>query len=265
MDNNAFLLCLTETHLQKNISNSELTNNFWSIIRADRVKRMCGGAAIAYRSSLDIDDENLITFSNDYCEMVCVYFRNINLANITIYRPPGCNKMKFDEVINKAKEWIRNIEILYHNPRVIINGDLNFPFMCDWNGTITDSLCESIEARKLNGKSVNSDKEQALDLYNLTCESFMTQCVNIPTRKQNILDLCFSNDTNLISNVDIIENVIMSDHSTIILETDIEALYGNSNHKEHINIYYTNIPEYETMDASVTEISNMRNYLHELK
>ena len=56
----------------------------------------------------------------------------------------------------------------------------------------------------------------------------------------------------------------MSDHSTIILETDIEALYGNSNHKEHINIYYTNIPEYETMDASVTEISNMRNYLNEL-
>ena len=90
------------------------------------------------------------------------------------------------------------------------------------------------------------------------------QCVNIPTRKQNILDLCFSNDTNFISNIEVIDNVIMSDHSSIIMETDIEALYGYSNQKEHTNIYYTDIHEYDTMGATVTEIGNIRKYLREI-
>ena len=49
VDNNAFLICLTETHLKKNILNSEITNKYWSILRADRTDTLCGGAAIAYR------------------------------------------------------------------------------------------------------------------------------------------------------------------------------------------------------------------------
>ena len=82
----------------------------------------------------------------------------------------------------------------------------------------------------------------------MTCESFMTQCINIPTRKSNILDLCFSNDKNLIHDIDTIENIITSDHSSIIMETDIGALYnGDTSQKENVNIYYTSIPEYDTL------------------
>ena len=37
--NNVAWICLTETHLKKNIDDSELINDDWSIVRADRTKR----------------------------------------------------------------------------------------------------------------------------------------------------------------------------------------------------------------------------------
>ena len=126
IDSNAFMICLTETHLKKSINNSEITNRFWSIIRADRINRICGGAAVAYRTQLDVDHNNIITFSNGHCEMVCVYFNDLNLGNVTIYRPPGCPKILFNEIIMKAKDWINNLQSSRNNPRIIINGDLNF-------------------------------------------------------------------------------------------------------------------------------------------
>ena len=116
--------------------------------------------------------------------MVCVYSNHLNLGNITIYCPPICPKNKFDEIISKAKDWIMYLENHKQSLRIIINSDLNFPYMNDWSGTVTDTLFEFIESRKLVGKAVSADKEQALDLYNLTCESFMTQCIDIQQEKQ---------------------------------------------------------------------------------
>ena len=74
IDRNVYMICLTETHLKESIKNNEFTNRFWSIIRADKINRICGGVAVVYRTSLEVDHQNIITFSKGICEIVCVPF-----------------------------------------------------------------------------------------------------------------------------------------------------------------------------------------------
>ena len=256
---NSFLMCLTETHLNESISNNELVNSHWDIIRADREIRQCGGTAILYRSDIIIDHGNILKVSNSYCEMICCFFPSINLANITIYRPPGCPTIKFQDTLNQAEDWITKLEKAAHKPTILLNGDLNLPFMENWNQAVTDSLLEAIECRKTKGKSISSDKEQALLLYNLVSEHFMIQSVNDPTRYKNILDLQFCNDQNTIFDYEILDTVITSDHAAIIFSTNIALDKSKCPDKPKSKIYSTKIHEFDTLTATKLEWDKVRH------
>ena len=48
----SFMICLTETHLNKNILDLEIVKEGWTIFRTDRRNRLCGGTAIILSEQL---------------------------------------------------------------------------------------------------------------------------------------------------------------------------------------------------------------------
>ena len=85
---NLFMICLTESHLNPMIANSEIQINDWDIIRADRMGRI-GGGVICYLRK-DVTPTYVKSFCNSYCESTVFYVPEVNMACITVYRPPKC-------------------------------------------------------------------------------------------------------------------------------------------------------------------------------
>ena len=136
---NLFMICLTESHLNPMISNSEIQIKDWDIIRSDRIGRL-GGGVICYLRK-DLTPTYIKSFCNKFCEFTAIYIPEVNLACITIYRPPKCPLNKFKEAVSLIYEWLNKLESDNINPKIILNGDLNMPFMNDWNEErITDLL-----------------------------------------------------------------------------------------------------------------------------
>ena len=94
---NSSLICLTETHLNNNISDFEILSEGWNIVRCDRAKRLCGGVAIYYSDIYSIIDRT--SFSNSYCEMVGIYISELNLAVIIVYTTPNSKLKHFLEIL----------------------------------------------------------------------------------------------------------------------------------------------------------------------
>lgn len=88
--NNSCMILLTESHLNSNIPDCILTKEGWTVIRADREKRICGGVIGIVRYEFPIGAK--LSFSTSYCEVIDMYFSSINLINITIYRPQNVRK-----------------------------------------------------------------------------------------------------------------------------------------------------------------------------
>ena len=205
--NKAFMMCLTETHLKKKINDNELINPEWNIIRADRTRRMNGGVAIYYKSSLLIDHNKILSYSNSFCEVVGLHFPDLKLVAITIYRPPSCPCDKFSDIIDQIRHWLNDFERDGYLPTLYINGDLNFPLLGAWETEVTENILESLETKRNLGKNISKDKAQAIQLYELISEHSMKQMVKDATRQDNILDIFFSNDPDSISNIYMVENV----------------------------------------------------------
>ena len=88
-----------------------------------------------------------------------------------------------------------------------------------------------------------SQKRQAEKLLAFSEEFFLDQVIKKPTRNQNILDLCFTNDHFLFHNYQTIINSNLSDHFTICINLNYENIKKSPN-KKKTNHYETVIPEY---------------------
>ena len=69
--NDAFCVCLCETHLSDNVLDSEIVSPGWNIIRSDRKDRICGGSAILINENVPISEK--FTFSNSVCDAVAIF------------------------------------------------------------------------------------------------------------------------------------------------------------------------------------------------
>ena len=98
---------------------------------------------------------------------------------------------------------------------IILNGDFNFPFI-KW---LKSECTDEIGSYRINAGSTVDEKTQAKRLLELTNEHFLTQIINNPTRKENILDLIFINSYEYVKNVQITDSGI-SDHKLVELTLD---------------------------------------------
>ena len=60
----------------------------WNSIRSDRSNRMGGGVVTYIKDFMTTSDELL--YSDNTTEAISVYIHDLNIAIITVYRPPGC-------------------------------------------------------------------------------------------------------------------------------------------------------------------------------
>ena len=85
-ETNADFICLTETHLVPEVTPEEINIPGWQIIRSDRLLRQGGGALTLVRDDLTVTHEK--TFSNTHVEVTLCYIPKLEIAIITLYRPP---------------------------------------------------------------------------------------------------------------------------------------------------------------------------------
>ena len=134
----------------------------------------------------------------------------------------------------------------------------------DWSN---ESIIANIEVKfpdriyyKNLGRSVSCDKLQAGILCDIMEEFLFKQFIRDPTRKNNILDLFFCNDFNLVEEYQIIENIFYSDQCSIVIETNINNM-KEDDINEYVNHYSTEIPNYETLDTSPEEWNKLNDFI----
>ena len=123
---------------------------------------------------------------------------------------------------------------------LMVTGDYNFPFI-SWPS-------KQIYSREQDPEQMSSEKRQAKLLLNWAEENFMEQVIQTPTRGKNILDLVFTNTSELVSGYSTIVNKKFSDHN--ILRVMLNYKYKNEKKTERKNPYPNNIYKYDLLNAT---------------
>ena len=217
-----------------------------TVFRSDRKLRGGGGVICYLREDLSVSSE--FKHSNSYCDSLGLYIPELDLALITVYRPPGCPCWNFKESLEEITTWLRGLETKGNStPTILVSGDFNLGFLNSWDFKTIEELKAKSSNRAGDGRSVAEDKKQALFLIEFAEEFFLAQHIDQGTRRQNILDLIFTNNDQLITRCYQIINSTLSDHNTICCELS----YGLKplEQKGPINFSSTQIPEYDTAGA----------------
>ena len=163
-------ICLCETFLTEDISDSEIQIPEFSVVRCDRHLREGGGVCIYVRTTNPF--HVCVKYLNSICDLLIIILHHPSLIIIMMYRPLSCPAIEFNDNILKAKSYIMSLP--YPLPNIIMLGDINLPNI-DWS-------CPAISC------------PIASPLTSFASLLFFNQQVNGPTRKHNILDLMFCSD-----------------------------------------------------------------------
>ena len=91
-------LVFIETHLNSDILDAEVQLHDYNIYRSDRVKRKQGGAMIYSHKDIIIDDTDI--YSNEYCSVIIVYSKQLNILLSACYRPPNAPETSFKKCLD---------------------------------------------------------------------------------------------------------------------------------------------------------------------
>ena len=240
LNSNAPWIAITETWLRPEILSSEIQIQGYKLYRADREGRTHGGCALYVRD--DLTCELVASHSNMACDTLIVKVKTLNILVIVNYRPPDSSEEEFVELLEVCQEAIEKVSQKDPKVRDIFQiGDYNLK-------------CISWPSKKIYSKEIakekkSTEKVQAELLLKYAERNFLENCVTTPTRGENTLDLCFTNNHNLINFYETIVNKKFSDHNT--LEMDLNLSYNLEKKKmRKINPYYTKVPEYDIENAT---------------
>ena len=103
------IMNITETWLNKEISNDEASVPDYKIFRGDRnEKNRQGGTAIYLLQTLEA--EQISNISHNKCEMVAVKIPNLQTINIVVYRPPDTKSSDFNIILDNTEKNILRTE-----------------------------------------------------------------------------------------------------------------------------------------------------------
>ena len=212
-----YFLAFAETYLKEGIKEAEFQLDGYSHETSHRKNRDGGGVIIYIKNNLTY--QTLVSASDEMCSIVGVYINEIRLIVFMVYRPPPNYKNKYHgEILEKSFEniVISNIynvmnEYKSQIPDIILAGDFNFP-KATWSNGMGRSYADSISSARSLQK-----------LIDLASELNLLQMVSEGTRdtkkgNRNILELIFTNNHELISNI-YIEPSKITDHKYITCET----------------------------------------------
>jgi hypothetical protein len=171
-------------------------NSLYSVFRHDRFMSTGGGVLIAVSNTLR---SNFVT-SQSFGTCECLFVDTVmydSTAPVTlrigsVYRPPNAS---VEDSVNLFNYITETLESTKH---FIIYGDFNLNDI-DW-------------------VNFNATSNISKEFLNTCLKSGATQCVNFPTRNENILDLILCSDQNLIQEITCSEPFSLSDHNSISLQ-----------------------------------------------
>lgn len=200
---NANLVCCTESHLRQDIKDGEIQMSGFELFRGDRLTgRKKGGVIVYVREDWSQHTRMITAGSDGEIEYVILYIERLKTLIITAYRPPGCSQQSFLQFKTLITEEIQRLGT--PEPTIVLNGDFNLPIINWDNLTIYGGT--------------TADRQHSTALMNLANQFLLTQMINEPTRGDNILDLVFTSNEELV-NIVRIEDTVLSDHRLIIVET----------------------------------------------
>ena len=211
---------IVESHFKPYHLDAEINIDKYYPIRADRISRARGGAAIYMSNDLIVDNQKI--YSDEYCSAVIVYNKVLNTIIAGIYRPPNSPVSSFRSCMETVKNFTKEFE----SSDVLLMGDFNLPCY-NWK---TDSIKPGY---------LQTEQDCAKVLIDFMEELFLTQLVDEPTRHdKNILDLIITNNQESIHSVSV-EKTKLSDHDMInvkLLNENIPKTFkvNNIHHPEHI-------------------------------
>ncbi|KAK6017038.1 hypothetical protein OSTOST_17474, partial [Ostertagia ostertagi] len=190
------LYLLTETWLKDHHSMTSMLNhwiNDYAVLRCDRSHRAGGGVSMFIRNTLNYTIIISESVPRGYEILAAdVASPEFRLRIVLIYRPPSSTP-SFSEQLAKAISDLSTVSF-----PVIVLGDFNLP--------------------EINWAQWDSWKEETHPLSVTFASHGFKQYIKEPTRGSNILDLLFSNDHELLSNVSVNSSIGHSDHLSISFE-----------------------------------------------
>ncbi|KAK3884903.1 hypothetical protein Pcinc_010877 [Petrolisthes cinctipes] len=203
IEHDLMFIALTETHLKEEIGNAEIAVTNYTPFRADRENRSHGGVITYVRNDLAPDTVPLLVYSNGQVELLVIKIKSLNLLIFNCYRPPSCTLVNFTKAYREMHKLIEDLPTPM--PDIIICGDFNFPFIHWPEGSIITG-------------ATREEQDQASLTFELSDKFFLTQLITKPTRKNNTIDLLFTNIQDLLSD-HTVEKTIFSDHNLVHLHT----------------------------------------------
>ena len=262
-------LVVTESQLNADILDEEVQIENFNIFRSDRKDRRCGGVCIYTHNSLKVNEESIVRYSNSVVELIILYVEDLDLHMICVYRPPDTSSEEFQPCIDIIKKYAEPLEPCAN---VLILGDFNFPFL-KWH-EIDDTV---IHQMKSGG--TRDEQKQSNSLLELTDHFLMSQVITEPTRGSNIIDLIYTNNPDIISNVNVEKTSNhLSDHNIVTADINLNApaaqsktdnrknvklaefnLWSDKINWEEMNNYFNSVPWLDklTSTASVTSDSEI--------
>ena len=204
-------LCITETDLNSEICDAEISVPNFNVFREDREGgKKGGGSAIFVRK--EFVAEKLNWFSGTDSIAVKVKMPNFELYIVCLYRSPSLRTLEQNE---KILSQIGNIPTEL-SKNVVVMGDVNLPNI-DWKRGIVDFPPGSIDTRFIL-------QSEFLDLFIAKGLSWFINEQKTRVRKvgniiqKSTLDQVFANNEALINNVEFQAPLGKSDHIGIIVE-----------------------------------------------
>ena len=211
---NSLAISVTETWLKPVVKDSELLVNFpgYTLYRCDRMSRKNGGVCVFLRD--DLSAECIGIFDNGVCELLVLKIHSLDTVLAVLYRPPDTRLAEFSPVLAELDKLLS--ELPSPSPTLVMMGDLNFPSkVMQWpwvdgylvpavNGHRGEVAEDGVQARL-----------QAQRLCDLALDHHMTQLVDQPTHGVEILDLVFTSDQQLVSNIDLANFPQFTDHKVL--------------------------------------------------
>ena len=183
------ILCFCETWLRQDEVNAYFPFfNKYNIFRIDRQKGY-GGVAILCPRSMKVAQINATLNNNYEAVWVRIFFNEKKIDLVNIYQPPRPNSKDMPKALTDYID-----KYFKPNNTTIIMGDFNYSGV-DWM---------RMTATKQNGQDLFVDH---------TCMLGLTQKVNFATRGKNVLDLVFTNEPDVISNIETTQK--LSDHESL--------------------------------------------------
>ena len=189
------IIGITESWANTDITYAELGLAGYVMFRKDRIGRRGGGVILYVKESIQAYEIKLVKADCDEAVWCKIGSGNSKLTIGLVYRSPNIN----EEDNTKIKTAIKEVS----KGECIIMGDFNHGHI-QWN---------SLE-------STGIEDQQFIFLIQ---DSFLTQHVLEPTRKENVLDIVLSSQKELVDNVKIFEPLGNGDHNQIHFDINVKS------------------------------------------